>query len=248
ISALFGDPQSQYGVPLPPGASLRAQPHFVALVDDPLVPVTLAGKSAAVNDRNIIIVNLPVQLTAGQRTSVPSWLISSRLIAYDGRMSPRDPWDPAFTLEAGTAIFEFQIPLGEQGGRAGALSLTAPLEYHPGQPVTSTPTGGGTPGGRRGGGMRGGGRGGRMGGGAGAAPQIAPAAPTPEAQGPGVEISAYNFTRDAWQPLPTTMQPISFPDPVQCMSSDGRVLVRITVPSGDVTVQSFDLSADVRAF
>ena len=39
-----------------------------------------------------------------------------------------------------------------------------------------------------------------------------------------------------------------FPDPVQSMSSDGRVLVRITVPSGDVTVQSLDLSADVRAF
>jgi hypothetical protein len=32
------------------------------------------------------------------------------------------------------------------------------------------------------------------------------------------------------------------------MSPDGRVLVKITVPSGDVVVQSLDLSAEVRAF
>lgn len=251
IAALFGDRQSQYGGPGPLAAAPQAQPYFVALSDDPLVPVTLAGKRAAVNDRNIIIVRLPVQLTPGQRTSVPSSLISSRLIACDGRMSPLDPWGPGFTLEAGTALFEFRVPLGERGGRAGALSLLAPVEYHPAQPSSSAQAGAGMPAGRRGGGMRGGGRGGRVGragAASGTAPQTAPEAPTPEAQGPGLQVSAYNFARETWRPLSTAVQPMPFPDPVQSMSSDGRVLVRITVRSGDVTVRSLDLSADVRAF
>jgi hypothetical protein len=247
IAALFGERQSHYGGgPAPAGAELRVQPHFVALCDDPLVPVTLVGKRAAVNDRNIIIVRLPVQLTPNQRTSVPSWLISSRLIACDGRLSPRDPWDPGFTLETGTAVFEFRIPLGERGGRAGALALLAPLEAHPAQPIPSAQAGAG-----RRGGMRGGGPGGRMRAARGAgssAPQTAPGAPPPGTQSPGVEISAYNFVRETWQPLPTAMQPMAFPNPTQSMSPDGRVLVKITVPSGDVVVESLDLSADVRAF
>jgi hypothetical protein len=112
IAALFGEGHSRYGGPPPPGVTLRVQPHFVAFADEPLVPVKLAGKSPAINDRNIIIARLPVQLTAGQRVSVPSWLISSRLIACDGRLSRSDPWLPGFALEAGTAVFEFRVPLG----------------------------------------------------------------------------------------------------------------------------------------
>jgi hypothetical protein len=210
------------------------------------VPVTLAGKRPAINDRNIIIVRLPVQISSGQRTSVPSWLISSRLIACDGRLSSTDPWDPSFALETGTAVFEFQIPLGDRGGRAEALALLAPLEYHPAQSGGTAPTASRRGRMRGGGGMRGGGM--RSGGGmqGGAAPQPAPGAPTP--QGPGLEISAHNFVREIWQPLPTAMQPMPFPDPTQSMSPDGRVLVKITVPSGDVRVEGMDLSAEVRAF
>ena len=232
VEALFSEDRAAYGGPAPPAASLSAHPYLVAIVDDPLVPVELAGRRATLNDTNIIIVRLPVRLVAGQHISVPPWLITSRLIVSDAGFTAHDRWEPGFTLEEGVAVFEFRVPLGERGGRATALSLVSPFEAHP---ASSSPTSGLSRS-TRGSGMRGG-------------PVSGPSLPAPGGgQTPGLTISAHNFARDLWQPLPTTVQPITFPDPANCMSSDGRVLLKIAIPSGDLYLETLDLSAEVTTF
>jgi len=233
VEALFSEDRGRYGYTPATAAAPSAHPYLVAIADDPLVPVELAGRRPTLHDTNIIIVRLPVRLAAGQHISVPPWLITSRLIVSDADFTAHDQWEPGFTLERGVAVFEFRVPLGERGGRATALSLVSPFEAHP---APSTPTSGlgrATPGRR-----------------AGRGPVSALPLPAPggDAQPPGLTISAYNFARDLWQPLPTTVQPITFPDPASCMSRDGRVLLKIAIPSGDLYLETLDLSAEVTTF
>lgn len=143
LAALFGA-DKYYGYPGPRATDERSGPFFVAVSQEPLVPVKLAKTTAKVNDRNLLIVRLPVRLPSGQRVLVPGWLIPRRLVAQQGNVHRgRSPhYDGGVTVDEGEAVFEFRVPVGEAGGKAAALQLTilvaAPGTAPPGRPGSST--------------------------------------------------------------------------------------------------------------
>ncbi|HUU53550.1 MAG TPA: hypothetical protein VMY87_01415 [Armatimonadota bacterium] len=199
------------------------QPYLVGLVDEPLLPVKLDRRGADVNDVNVVIVDLPMRVTPGKRIAVPSWWIGSRTIASEGHVSGGFQGSPPLTISNGSAVFEFQIPFGENGGEAVGLSLTAPYTA---QSATGAYQG---PGGRAG-------------------PGVGIVAPGPGAGGLPLAGSAYNFTTNQWEALPATFPTVAFRHPGAYMSRDGRVLVRVDVPSDTVSFEQIELSAVVNSF
>ncbi len=153
---------------------------------------------------------------------MPHWLIRSRPIAADASIGRGSPWDPTLTISNGSAVFEFLIPFGEKGGEAVQLALSAPYTAQTGP--------GGSPGlgGRRGPGI----------------------ALTPAGPGGGalpLSVSAYNVRLGRWEALPAPPT-IPFPTPSAYMSREGRVLVKVDVPSDSVSFEDIALSAEVNAF
>jgi hypothetical protein len=122
IRSLFGARSSGRGGPI---SITSREPCLVAVIDQPVVPVELGGRKPQTNDLNILVARLPVRLASGRRIKVPKWMVAGRPIAADGTIGGGDPWDPALTIYQGSVIFEFRVPLGEKGGTARSLTLTA---------------------------------------------------------------------------------------------------------------------------
>jgi hypothetical protein len=100
------------------------QPRVVATVEAPLVPVELRRRGVRVNDVNLLVADLPVRVTPGNRIPIPHWLVGRRIIATDGSVGRGDPLNPQLTIYEGSAVMEFRIPLSERGGEAAALTLS----------------------------------------------------------------------------------------------------------------------------
>ncbi len=251
MRSLFGDgSQYRYG---PPSMSLSAVPRVcvAALADGPLVPVELLGGKPRINDVGLVIVRLPLHLAEGSHIPVPSSLIARRLIGHDGNVVPVDQMpDLGVRIESGSAVFEFQVPLGERGGAAESLVLCAPGRLESpaagpqgasqgpqprrGRPAGISPRGGraGTAGGRR----------------AGRGARVAPAAPARPATGAkaGLEIFAYDWTSGDWRLVSTQhVQSLALPRPARQMSPDGRVLVKLSAPDAIATFDELRIEAEV---
>lgn len=211
LRALFGAgslPQTSFQL-------ASRKPAFLALVNEPLVPVKLDRKHYQLNDLNLIMVNLPLRLASGKRMAVPAGLISYRLVASKG-LRNIDPWDPFVIIDQGEVVFEFIIPFGEKGGKTLSLSLDAPFDQN-GQGVGNVP-------GRRF--NRG----------------MASNQTTPGATSQMVDFSAYNFTLGEWQSL---KKKSAFPTPDAFTSKDGRVLIRMNTGSNSITLRGLQLTAEV---
>ena len=142
LEALFEQQPSGYYGPYGGPQKPAVGPVLAAISDDPLVDVKVAGKRPKVNDKGIIIVRLPVRLTAGKRISVPRWLVSKRMIGQAGTVSypARYRGTGGYSIDTGHAVFELAVPLGLAGGKAAALAVTA-TPVSPGAPPTSRPSG-----------------------------------------------------------------------------------------------------------
>ena len=216
LAALFGEDR----YPGQRAAGERSGPFFVAVSQEPLVPVKLANNAAQVNDRNLLIVRLPVHLPSGQRVLVPEWLIPSRLVAQQGNVhrSGSPYYDGGVTISEGEAVFELRVPVGEAGGRATALTLalsaSAGYTGYGGPPGMMGPPPPGPP-------------------------------PGPHAK---TEVSAYNFAREQWETLQNVQQHPALPHPEELMSREGRVLVRLEVSQGDASFSLPTLVAEVESF
>ncbi len=222
---------------LPPGAtaggSESAGPYFVAVSEEPMVPVSLAKENPTVNDCNLIIVRVPVALTPGKSVSVPSWLIPVRLVSRRGSVSLNvERGFQEVRMGPGEAVFEFSVPLGEAGGTANKLEvrLSAGVGWHSGMSMPPPP---------------------------GPVSSSGPPPPPPPPPPPGPvsstgplksQVLAYNFTTDKWETIKNLQQNPVLPRPEQFMSADGRVLVKIEVQSKRTTFTIPELKAKVEAF
>jgi len=219
LSALFMPDVPSRGVG---GTDARAvdEVYVVALSEEPLIPLDLSGKTPRTNDVGIIIARLPTKLAPGKRMRVPRYLVSTQLIASENGLGYVGPDEEGIILREGASVFEFRVPSGPAGGRATDLALMAPL----------TLSGGSSPGpagprGRR----------------------LTPATPSSGQ----TEISAYDFARDRWATigLPGASPRLPFPQPASAyMSRDGRVLVKLTVTSGEAQFGVLALEAEVETF
>lgn len=238
MRALFGRPSSSPG-----GAPQDTSVYFVGVAADPVVPVDLNRGRPEINDCNLVVVRLPLRLARKRTVSVPPKLIRSRLVAGDGVLPGRpDMGERGFVIQDGSAVMEFQVPLGEAGGTAQKLVLNTLLQIgaYAGS-ASPTPSGGGR-----------GPRAGPTGRGE-TATVLPPSGPATGAASSGVaEVAAYNFAREKWDPVfsaATAIQKnVGLPAPADHTSADGRVLLRIGAQSATVTVETCDLSADVKTF
>ncbi len=221
LAALFGE-DSYGGASLQWAADERSGPFFVAISEEPLVPVKLAKNAANVNDRNLLIVRLPVRLPSGQRVLVPEWLIPRRLVAREGHVTVIEGRNGQVAIEQGHAVFELRIPVSEAGGRASALTLTlsaaAGYTGRGGPPGMPPPPPGGM------------------------------AMPRSLGTPAILQVSAYNFTREKWETLKNVQQHPSLPHSKSFMSPEGQVLVKLEVLSGSATFTMPMLEAEVESF
>lgn len=112
------------------------EPCFIALLDDPVVPAELSRRGPQTHDLSVLIARLPLRLASGRRIGVPQWMVAGRPVASDGSITGGEVWDPQVTLHQGTVVFEFRLPVGEKGGVARALTLSAASgQGGPGQPL-----------------------------------------------------------------------------------------------------------------
>ncbi|MFB3880310.1 MAG: hypothetical protein ACE149_03555 [Armatimonadota bacterium] len=198
IRSLFGSFQRGAAAGLTTG-----EPCFVAFVDDPMVPVELNRRGAKTNDLGIIVARLPVRLASGRRLGVPKWMVAGRPVASDGAMSGGEIWDPQITLHQGTVVFEFRVPVGERGGQARVLTLSAASgQGGPGQPL---------------------------------APRT-------------VAVSAFNNRLNTWERVPGGPSTARLPNAPDCMTRDGRVLVKIEALADNVTLWDVGLAGQVETF
>jgi len=218
LAALFGADR-YYGPSGQQPADERSGPFFVAACQEPMVPVKLANNAAQVNDRNLLIVRLPVRLPSGQRILVPGWLIPRRLVAREGNVTVIGRGNAQVTIDQGHAVFELRVPVSEAGGRATALTLilSAAAGY--------MGYGGGMP-----------------------PPPPGVVIPPGSGTAAKLQVSAYNFTREKWETLKNVQQHPSLPHPEELMSREGRVLVKLEVASGSATFTIPMLQAEVKSF
>ncbi len=66
--------------------------------------------------------------------------------------------------------------------------------------------------------------------------------------GGGGTLSAYDFAAGEWRELSGVLGSVKFPKPVDFMSPDGRVLVKIEAPPDGLDIQEARLTAEVTAF
>ena len=219
LSAVFGD---YYGMSTGGGGTAAADEVYVlALAEEPLIPVELSERTPRTNDVGIIFARLPTKLAPGKRMRVPRYLVSTQLIASENGLGYVGPDEEGIILREGTSVFEFRVPSGPAGGRATSLALRAPLS-DPGSFVTQAP-------------------------GPGAAPAPSGPAPTPRL----TEVFAYDFPRDRWVAIGRAVatSQLAFPQPASAyMSADGRVLVKLTVTSGEARFDMLALEAEVETF
>ena len=219
LAALFGA-DSYYGYSGQRATDERSGPFFVAISEEPMVPVKLANNAAQVNDRNLLIVRLPVRLPSGQHVLVPPGLIPSRLVAQQGSVyrGGSSYYDGGVTVDEGEAVFELRVPVGEKGGRATALTLS--LSASAGQMGYGGPPG-------------------MMG------PPPPGPPPSPHAK---TEVSAYNFAREPWETLQNVEQHPALPHPAELMSREGQVLVKLEASQGAASFSLPTLVAEVESF
>ncbi|MGC9317527.1 MAG: DUF7408 domain-containing protein [Armatimonadota bacterium] len=179
-------PYAYSGGPMPPGMGSRAgpppqEPLLVALCDESLTPVTLAGRRARTTDAAVLVVHLPVELAPATGVLIPNWLMQRRAGVATGSVDLHGEWHEALAgMQAGGAvIFEFDAPTGPEGVRPTGMQVKTVLD---------TPSG--------------------------------PA-----------DVSVYNFRRERWESL-TSADTVRRPG--QCMTADGRVLIRVEAPGGPV--------------
>jgi hypothetical protein len=221
LRALFGPISSG-----PPAATGHRPPLLLASVEEQLVPATLDVPGAQVHDVNFLLARLPVRLAAGQRVPVPAWLIAERIVAADSARRGGSAYDPGLTISSGGfAVVEFRVPVPESGGEALVLTL-------------NVAGGAGSGGGQ----IALGGRVGRRGGAV-----ISPLGAGPGAGTQPLSLSAFDFDRDLWRPLPSTFPTIALPNPGAAMSRDGRVSVKLEAHA-EVMLENIELTADVRTF
>ncbi|MBN1459175.1 MAG: hypothetical protein JXA57_06545, partial [Armatimonadetes bacterium] len=159
--------------------------------------------------------------------AVPAWLISDQIVAADSARHAGSVWDPNFTIASGgSAVVEFRVPVSERGGEARGLTLNV---------AGSTGRGAGQV-------SLGGGRGSR---GVGV---ISPGGAGLGAGSQPLSVSAFDFRRKEWTPLPSKFPSIAFPNAPAAMSADGRVLIRLEASGADVVLMETKLTAEVRSF
>ena len=73
------------------------------------------------------------------------------------------------------------------------------------------------------------------------------ASPRPGGGGAGT-LSAYDHTAGEWRELSGALGSVRFPNPVDYMSPDGRVLVKIEASPDGLDIQEARLTAEVTAF
>jgi len=61
-------------------------------------------------------------------------------------------------------------------------------------------------------------------------------------------MSVLNFRSGQWDSLSTSGWPKALPHPEQEVSPDGRVLLKVSAPGGEVTLAVPDLQGEVRTF
>jgi len=127
LARLFGDDPYRYAPP-PAGLSLR-EPWLVAVHTGPLMPVDLLGRNARTEDASVIVTRLPVRLKAMKGALIPSWMISTRVIAAGtaGGGAVRQ-WEQGGTqateISGGASVtWEFDVPEGPNGVEAVGLQV-----------------------------------------------------------------------------------------------------------------------------
>ena len=213
-------------------------PLLVASTKSLAAPVTLTGKPPQVEDATLVLVHLPIRLARHQTIQVPPWLIYGRIVATTGAVTTAsDPYSSGnpedLQVENGSLSMEFALPaeggpmlaqrleLATINGRA--VDPAAQVEaydctHRQWQVIRARKISAvsGLP--------QGGGGGGRGGGGGGM--QRAQPQPSGPAQ--------------AGQNL------LKLPHPQDFLSPDGRVQVKLSIPSGTATVSPFQLNATVQ--
>jgi hypothetical protein len=72
--------------------------------------------------------------------------------------------------------------------------------------------------------------------------------PAQQGAPPGMSLSAFNFRRGEWQSLPIAPWPVNFPAPVEYMTKDGRILVKIAAHADSIPLSDIGISGQVDTF
>jgi len=222
IVAIFGSEGPMHYYPGRGSGRLREAPRVVALCDEQILPVTLIGRNSRSEDATVIAAQLPVRLRAGKKMAIPRWLVRRRVIATDGAVWEGDEWDGFYvSIGQGSATFEFDLPVGPGGALATSLQVIMQTDY---SGMVATPPPGGP-------GMR--------------APMATVVGTGPQ---PPLSASVFDHRAAEWVPLTFSGPAASVPNPADCMTEDGQVLVKVEVPTTSVNVIELALDARVDSF
>lgn len=228
LSALFSDSGWTPSGPSQAAGLDPAREHIylAASAEEPLVPLTIDKASPSYVDRNIIIVRLPVQLPAGKSVDVPSWLIGRHMLQVEGQWSADTSGTTFLTLENGSMVFEYDVPVGPQSGVARRLLLTF-ITRNPGSMAGMGPPGVSGPGGPY--------------------PSMGMPGPPMPATNFNVALYAYSFAEKRWVPTATNRPAIGLEPAADLMSPDGRVYVAVKVGKDKCAFTIPELKAEVEA-
>ncbi len=228
LSALFSDTWANpYGPSQVAGLDpTRDDVYLAAIGQAPLVPLSIDKAGPSYVDRNIIVVRLPVNLPAGKRVDVPPWLIGRRMVQVEGEWATETSGTTVLTLENGSMVFEYDVPVGPQSGVARRLLLSFSAATPGAMPGMGMP---GPPG---------------------------PGGPHPSMGMPGAYLPvtsfnaafyAYSFAEKRWMPTGTNQNLIGLEPARDLMSPDGRVYVAVRVGKGKCGFTIPELKAEVEA-
>ncbi len=231
LAALFSDSGwTPYGPSQAAGLDpAREHIYLAAISQEPLVPLRIDKASPSYVDRNIIVVRLPVQLPAGKSVDVPPWLIGRRMVQVEGQWSADTSGTTFLTLENGSMVFGYDVPVGPQSGVARRLVLSSVTRgpgssSHAGGPTMGGPPGAPFPG---------------MG-----MPGAVVLAPLTESK---AAFYAYSFAETKWITTATNRSAIELEPARDLMSPDGRVYVAVKVGKDKCAFTIPELKAEVEA-